>query len=232
MKQLQAVAALLMLLVACSPAFAALTDWYSGNVTEVVDPDEGFLPGQEILNAWHKYDADLQTHFFRMQVEEKPMGPAGVPPGFAGIYGIALNVDPATGVDGSTPGLAYAPNVGGIDYLLDAHYDYASTEPLPPTFQKADYHDWEPPSFLQQDLYAVGGDFEKSGTIFEWAIPDSLIGSPGDQLYGWCAYTLDGGSETAKYDVACSVIPEPITMTGLGLGLAGLAGYMRRRKSA
>ena len=64
MKRLRVVTPLLMMLLVCSPSVGALTDWGTGLVTQVFDADDGFLPGQEILSAWHKYDAGM--HYFRI----------------------------------------------------------------------------------------------------------------------------------------------------------------------
>ncbi len=232
MNKLRVLTTLIVLLLMCSPSWAALTDWGVGAVEHVADPDEGFMAGREILNAWHKYDVESQMHFFKMELKAAPMGPVHLEPSFAGIYGFALNTDLGTGIDGFTPGLTYAPNVPSIDYLIDAHYEYAGILAAPPAFQVAHYHEWDEPLFVTENLLSIGGDYARTGKVLEWAVPDSLIGNPGSERFSWCAYTLDGGSETAKYDVACSVIPEPLTMAGLGLGLAGVAGYLRRRKAA
>ncbi len=223
-----AVGIVLLLLVATGSASGALTDWGSGQVRMVTDADEGFMPGREILQAWHKYDAG--THYFRIDLETAPMGPPHLPPSFAGIYGFAINTDLASGADGFHPYLAYAPNVQNIDYLIDAHYESFSPYPNPAQLLYSHYHDWEDTAFAVEPLDSVGGQFQRSGpSTLEWSIADDLIGSPGATRFSWCAYSLDAGSETAKYDLACSFIPEPLTMLAFGMGLAGVGGYVRRR---
>ena len=234
MKFIHAATVVAMMLLVSAAASAALTDWGTGQVTTFADPDEGFMPGREILQVWHKYDAGV--HYFRIDLEESPMGPTQLPPSFSGVYGIAINVNPATGVDGSHPFMTYAPNMPGIDYLIDAHYEASSHLPNPLSFQYAHFHEWETNSFSFAPLASVGGAFERTGETFEWSIGDAMIGSPGADGFVWCAYTLDAGSEARKYDIACLtpqpppvVIPEPVTMTALGMGLVGLGGYLRRR---
>lgn len=233
MKSIYAVA-VVMLLVMCSAASAALTDWGSGTVTTVNDPDEGFMPGREILTAWHKFEAG--QHYFRIDLEQTPMGPPNLPPSFSGIYGIAINVFDGQGANGFHPYLTYAPEVVDIDFLIDAHYESLSHLPNPVQLQFAQYHEWDGTSFSFETLADAGGEFERDGVTLEWSIPDSAIGSPGSADFLWCAYTLDAGSETAKYDLACvrqlpppPPIPEPATIAALGMALAGLGGYMRRR---
>jgi hypothetical protein len=90
------IAVLMVVAMGSTAGAATLTDWTAVDVETLVDADEGFLPGREILEANRRLVGG--TQFFRIVLEAAPTRPTGPPPSFAGIYGIVIDSVPG-GVD-------------------------------------------------------------------------------------------------------------------------------------
>ena len=98
----------------------------------------------------------------------------------------------------------------------------------------------------QLDLKALAE--QAAGSPIDWSPFIGLQGSE-NMDFGWveavtgqafdpsAAGTYDlaiaveqGGTELVRSEMQVQVVPEPITMAGLAMGLGGLVGYIRRRR--
>lgn len=92
----------------------------------------------------------------------------------------------------------------------------AQAEALGRTFQGAESGTWEVPAILASGTYTVGGTLP---SILETA------------NLGATVFSAATGIESATADVVIGAIPEPTTIAMAGMGLIGMIGVARRRKS-
>jgi hypothetical protein len=71
----------------------------------------------------------------------------------------------------------------------------------------------------------VSGSFLKGTSTYSGQTVSSLGLTPGTYVYTW-----GSGSSADSFAVNISPVPEPATLTLLGIGIAGMAGYAWRRK--
>lgn len=124
-------------------------------------------------------------------------------------FGVYVNDDE---VSGSYPqstlpaGHIYSPSTAGIYYLAISSYDY---DPVSPGGEIFPDRPGVPPR-----SYNVGGPTGPGG---------------GSAISGWSGPGYESGLYTINLTGASGIIPEPATMSLLGLGLLGLLGLKKRK---
>ena len=198
----------------------------------------------DIVNIYYVLDSGY--HYFRMDVAAAPDVISHAP-----AYGIFID-DAAGGgahyhAGGSPTGSRYiAAPLTGIDQILVGHWDAAA-----PNFTSVHRHNFtgNPPNAIGVDTtnFALrngvaqgapgplaGSAFESTGSILEWKIAVSDLGSfSGAKIYG---ATFDAGTFADTFDYTgpyqfpndTGAVPEPATLA-LMTALAGVGFCFRRR---
>lgn len=182
--------------------------------------------GRDISGMW--WDRDATYDYFRLDLAGTPTDTSA---DWAEVYGIYLD-----GTAGGAPATdSYVPpELDGIDWIVDMHPDVAGVPAGDPIgINEVHFHSWTGAFWTTVDLapseYLMRiGEAGSPQNSLQWRIPTADLSD--FYYYTGATHDLGSGVGASTYDLTeTEAVPEPATMALLGLGLAGLAAYRRRR---
>jgi hypothetical protein len=213
--------------VACSPASAALLDyWDTDSVSTTVTTNNDLGPGatvypwRNILKFWFAQD-DTKA-YFRMDLQGGPGGDNNVALD-ALLYAVYLDSDNniATGASGDGSPYLYwdGSEVLGIDAIIDAHYDTDGAK------TQEHVHSYTGRGLTLFDTvgystFGVVGEFDNGNHRIEWSAPLAGFGLNGDFVVYAAVYDVDTPTESfdlARLDIAAAPLPATWLLLAPGL---------------
>ena len=197
-----------------------LTTYASGGAGRIPTPTSPLAnthgSGEDWANVWTTNDPGPNVAFNGSAKNHNPTGVAGA----ANTFARSAEVNGTIDISGLESGQLYIP-----------HGTYINQWSLTLTMTGAGQTD-----LVASDAQTSNGPGRNYGWITDFSFDNA--GGLYDTI-GYRYYNADRDGSRARFmgvildgEVAGGVIPEPMTMLAVGLGISGLGGYIRKRRRA